>query len=576
MQLIKCKYLLRFSMKLLFSDAKAELSFNLCKKITKVYNSATMVTEESTINNNEGQSKNAAKKLAAKAEKAAKRAEKTAAEKKQKENVEEAVGEDYSKDKYGQSKLIQSGEKHLERNFVPVDQLSKAAEKGSKTVWVRGRIHTSRCKGKQCFIVLRQQSSTVQVLISVNDVISKQMVKFSGSIARESIVDIHANIVKVEQKIESCTEQNLELHGLEIYVVSPAKPQLPLQIEDASRPEKNDDPDSLKIRVNQDTRLDNRVLDLRTPANQAIFRLEAGVCKLFRDILSKKGFVEIHTPKIISAASEGGANVFTVSYFKESAYLAQSPQLYKQMAIAADFDRVFTVGAVFRAEDSNTHRHLTEFVGLDLEMAFKYHYHEVLDTIANTFTEMFKGLRDNYANEIAAVGNQYNVEPFKFLEPPLRLEFHQGVQMLREAGIETGDEEDLSTPNEKLLGRLVKAKYDTDFYILDKFPLAIRPFYTMPDPNNPKYSNSYDMFMRGEEILSGAQRIHDPDYLVERAKHHEIDISKIAAYIEAFRFGCPPHAGGGIGMERVVMLYLGLDNIRKTSMFPRDPKRLTP
>lgn len=192
------------------------------------------------------------------------------------------------------------------------------------------------------------------------------------------------------------------------------------------------------------------------------------------------------------------------------------------MAIAADFDKVFTVGAVFRAEDSNTHRHLTEFVGLDLEMAFKYHYHEVLHTIGDTFTAIFKGLRDRYSREIEAVGQQYKVEPFKFLEPPLILQFSEGVAMLREAGVETGDEEDLSTPNEKLLGRLVKAKYDTDFYILDKFPLAIRPFYTMPDPNNPIYSNSYDMFMRGEEILSGAQRIHDPDFLTERAKHHGI------------------------------------------------------
>lgn len=155
------------------------------------------------------------------------------------------------------------------------------------------------------------------------------------------------------------------------------------------------------------------------------------------------------------------------------------------MAIAADFEKVYTVGAVFRAEDSNTHRHLTEFVGLDLEMTFKYHYHEVLDTIGQTFTEIFKGLRDQYAAEIKAVGNQYNVESFKFLEPPLRLKFWQGVAMLRDVGIEMDDEEDLSTPNEKLLGRLVRAKYDTDFYILDKFPLAIRPFYTMPDPNNP-------------------------------------------------------------------------------------------
>lgn len=327
-------------------------------------------------------------------------------------------------------------------------------------------------------------------------------------------------VIGVETKIESCTEHNLELSILEIYLVSPAKQKLPLQIEDASRPEH--DTEGLQIRVNQDTRLDNRVLDLRTPANQAIFRLEAGVCKLFRDILTERGFTEIHTPKIISAASEGGANVFTVSYFKDSAYLAQSPQLYKQMAIAADFDKVFTVGAVFRAEDSNTHRHLTEFVGLDLEMAFKYHYHEVLFTIGDTFTQMFKGLRDHYAGEIAAVRGQYNVEPFKFLEPPLKLEYRQAVEMLREAGVEMDDEEDLSTPSEKLLGRLVKARYDTDFYMLDKFPLAVRPFYTMPDPSNPKYSNSYDMFMRGEEILSGAQRIHDPDYLMERAKHHQI------------------------------------------------------
>lgn len=536
---------------------------------------------EETIKEEQDQSKKAAKKAAAAAAKAAKKSEHkaaAAAEKGQKENVPaegEDAGKDYSEGLYGATKMIQSTCRNADRVFVAVHDLS-GCEKDA-LVWVRGRVHTTRSKGKQCFLVLRQQSSTVQCVVAVNDrTVSKQMVKFSGSVPRESIVDVRARVVPVAAKIEACTEQTLELHATEFYLVSAAKAQLPLQIEDAARPEKSDDPEALKIRVNQDTRLDNRVLDLRTPANQAIFRLEAGVCKLFRDILAAQGFTEIHTPKIISAASEGGANVFTVSYFKDSAYLAQSPQLYKQMAIAADFDKVFTVGAVFRAEDSNTHRHLTEFVGLDLEMAFKYHYHEVLDTIGNTFTEIFKGLRDNYAREIAAVGQQYNVEPFKFLEPPLKLEFAQAVAMLREAGVTMDDEEDLSTPSEKLLGRLVKAKYDTDFYILDKFPLAVRPFYTMPDPANPKYSNSYDMFMRGEEILSGAQRIHDPEYLVERAKHHAIDISKIAAYIEAFRFGCPPHAGGGIGMERVVMLYLGLDNIRKTSMFPRDPKRLTP
>uniref|UniRef100_T1PCU1 Aspartate--tRNA ligase, cytoplasmic n=1 Tax=Musca domestica TaxID=7370 RepID=T1PCU1_MUSDO len=529
----------------------------------------------STGNEGGTTSKKAAKKQAKEALKAAKKAEyKAAAGKSDNGNNAADSAEDISAGCYGTYGIINSKEKHEERNFVTVVDLKDHV--GKAPVWVRGRVHTSRAKGKQCFLILRQNSSTVQCILAVGDKISKQMVKFAGNLNKESIIDIEAVAVGVPSKIESCTEQSLELSIQQLFVVSQAKPQLPLQIEDASRPDNPDDTEGLNIRVNQDTRLDNRVLDLRTPANQAIFRLEAGVCRLFRDILTAKGFTEIHTPKIISAASEGGANVFTVSYFKDSAYLAQSPQLYKQMAIAADFDKVFTVGAVFRAEDSNTHRHLTEFVGLDLEMSFKYHYHEVLHTIGNTFTDIFKGLRDQYSKEIEAVRQQYRVEPFKFLEPPLILQFSEGVAMLREAGVETGDEEDLSTPNEKLLGRLVKAKYDTDFYILDKFPLAIRPFYTMPDPNNPIYSNSYDMFMRGEEILSGAQRIHDPDFLTERAKHHGIDISKIAAYIESFRFGCPPHAGGGIGMERVVMLYLGLDNIRKTSMFPRDPKRLTP
>ncbi|KAF9417281.1 hypothetical protein HW555_005595 [Spodoptera exigua] len=519
----------------------------------------------------------ASKKAAKKAAKAAEKQQKKAEHKAASGQVQpEASEPDVSEGRYGQLKMIQSSGENRDRVYTDVKDLS--VKLNGQNVWVRARLQTSRAKGKQCFAVLRQSSSTVQLLISVNEerAVSKQMVKFTGNITKESIIDVYATVVKTSAPIESCTVREVELVGTQLWLVSPARAQLPLQIEDAARPEKSDDPEALKIRVNQDTRLDNRVLDLRTPANQAIFRLEAGVCKLFRDLLTERGFVEIHTPKIISAASEGGANVFTVSYFKSSAYLAQSPQLYKQMAIAADFDKVFTVGAVFRAEDSNTHRHLTEFVGLDLEMSFKHHYHEVLYTIAGTLTDMFRGLRDQFAAEIATVGQQYRVEPFKFLDPPLRLEFPQAIQMLKEAGVTVGEEDDLSTPDEKLLGRLVRAKYDTDFYILDKYPLAVRPFYTMPDPNNPKVSNSYDMFMRGEEILSGAQRIHDPEFLTERAKHHGIDISKIAAYIESFRLGCPPHAGGGIGMERVVMLYLGLDNIRKTSMFPRDPKRVTP
>ncbi|PNJ31553.1 DARS isoform 8, partial [Pongo abelii] len=188
-------------------------------------------------------------------------------------------------------------------------------------------------------------------------------------------------------------------------------------------------------------------------------------------------------------------------------------------------------------------------VGLDIEMAFNYHYHEVMEEIADTMVQIFKGLQERFQTEIQTVNKQFPCEPFKFLEPTLRLEYCEALAMLREAGVEMGDEDDLSTPNEKLLGHLIKEK---------------------------KQSNSYDMFMRGEEILSGAQRIHDPQLLTERALHHGIDLEKIKAYIDSFRFGAPPHAGGGIGLERVTMLFLGLHNVRQTSMFPRDPKRLTP
>lgn len=511
-------------------------------------------------------SKNALKKLEKEKLKAERKAEKKA---QQDEAAAAQDADDFAKDKYGDLELIMSKNK-TDRKWTDVQNL--ALDKKGERVLIRGRLHTARGTGKQCFIVVRQRYFTVQGFMAVNENISKQMVKFAANINKESIIDVEGIITPVDQKITSCSQQDVELSIEKIYVVSKSDPRLPLQIEDASRPET----DEALAHVNQDTKLDNRIIDLRTTTNQAIYKLQAAVCRLFREHLDSKGFNEIHTPKIISAASEGGANVFKVSYFKGSAFLAQSPQLYKQMCIAADFDRVYTIGGVFRAEDSNTHRHLTEFVGLDLEMAFKEHYHEVVQTIGDLFIHIFKGLRDEYQTEIETVNKQFPSEPFKFLEPALVLKFPDAIKMLREAGVEIADDEDLSTPNEKFLGKLVRAKYDTDFYILDKYPLAVRPFYTMPDPENIMYSNSYDMFMRGEEILSGAQRIHDPEYLTERVKACGVNPEDIKSYIDSFRYGCPPHAGGGIGLERVLMLYLALGNVRKTSMFPRDPKRVTP
>jgi len=286
--------------------------------------------------------------------------------------------------------------------------------------------------------------------------------------------------------------------------------------------------------------------------------------------------LEIHTAKLQSGASEGGAQVFKLQYFDQSAFLAQSPQLMKQMAVCGDLDRVFEIAPVFRAENSQTHRHMTEFMGLDIEMAFNDHYYEVLDVIGNLFTSIFDGLATRFAKELEVINTQYPFQPIKYNKPTLRIPFPEGIAMLRAAGHEVNDLDDLSTPQERALGALVKEKHGVDFYILDKFPTSARPFYTMPDPHDERYTNSYDLFLRGEEISSGSQRIHDAAMLEANAKRLGIDTRTIQSYIDAFKYGAPPHGGCGVGLERIVMLYLGLNNIRKTCMFPRDPKRIVP
>lgn len=221
-------------------------------------------------------------------------------------------------------------------------------------------------------------------------------------------------------------------------------------------------------------------------------------------------------------------------------------------------------------------RHLCEFTGCDFEMAIREHYYEVLDVMSDLFISIFDGIADRFHHELQIISQQYPFEPLQYLRPSLRITFKEGIDMLREAGWDASYDEDISTPQEKMLGKLVKEKYGTDFYMMDKYPLSARPFYTMPDPSDPKSSNSYDVFIRGEEIVSGAQRVHDFDLLVQRAQSHNIPLNTIQSYIDAFRHGALPHGGGGVGLERVVMLYLGLKNIRKTSMFPRDPTRLSP
>lgn len=481
--------------------------------------------------------------------------------------------------RYGDTALVASAET-TDRKWTAIDQLTKELE--NKTVLVRGRVHAVRGKGKSAFLMIRQagNSATVQAILFADDkVVSKGMVKYASLIPRESIVDVEGVLAVAPSPVESCTQSEVELKVTGIRAVHRASP-LPLEVTTASRSDAQIAAAEAKgekmATVNRDTRLDNRVIDLRTPANQAIFKVQSAVSRLFREVMMREGFIEIHTPKLIGGASEGGASVFTLDYMGQAACLAQSPQFYKQQAICADMGRVFEIGPVFRAEKSFTHRHLCEFTGLDFEMAIFEHYNEVLDMIDTVFTHIFTNLNEAHAKELEAISEQYPFEPLQFLPKMLRITFAEGTKMLNDAGHKALPEDDLNTEMERTLGKLVKDKYGTDFFAMTRYPLAVRPFYTMPAPDDPKLSNSFDVFIRGEEIISGAQRIHDPTLLAERAAFHKIEASTIQPYLDSFKYGAPPHGGIGVGLERVVMLFCALGNIRLTSMFPRDPKRLTP
>ena len=347
--------------------------------------------------------------------------------------------------------------------------------------------------------------------------------------------------------------------------------------EKKEKKEKKDEKkEKLEIVVKMNTRLDNRVFDLRVPTTQAIFKLQSGVAHLFREYLDKQDFIEIHSPKLIGGASEGGSNVFKFKYFDLDACLAQSPQLYKQMCIVADFKRVYEVGPVFRAEPSFTSRHLCEFTGLDIEMEIKEHYFEVLDVLGGLFYFIFNGLKERYAKELEIINAQYPFEPLILSPEVLKLPWTEGIKLLTENGFKQDINEDLDTENEKALGKIVREKYKTDFYILYGYPKSARPFYTMPDPKDEAFTNSFDAFIRGEEVLSGAQRIHDYDLLLKKIKEKEINPETLSDYLNSFKLGAPPHGGAGIGLERVVKLFVGLGNIKKCVLFPRDPKRLKP
>ncbi|KAJ5326873.1 uncharacterized protein N7506_009975 [Penicillium brevicompactum] len=526
-------------------------------------------TQDASAPAAEGETKNASKNAAKKAAKDKIKAEKAAARAAQ-EKAQAAAQDanDTAKDLYG---ALPEAE-----GLVTATKFTELSEEQyEKEITVVARVDNARVQSaKLAFLMLRQQGQKVQAVIAAAEPISRQMIKYTGGLNVNSIVQVTGIVKKPEIPISSASIQNLEIHIRKVYMISEAAQMLPMQV----------DADGAPI-VTLKTRLDNRVLDLQTETSQAITWISSGVSQLFAEYMIKSGSRWISTPKLVGAATEGGSGVFEVKYFKRNAYLAQSPQLYKQMCIAGDMENVFEIAPVFRAEDSNTHRHLTEFSGLDFEKTFRGHYHEVLDFAEDLLVFILTQLKERYAPQIATVQKSYpKAGDFKLPKDgkALRLNYMDGVALLKEAGVDVSElesfENDFSTAMEKQLGQIIREKYDTDFYVLDKFPMAVRPFYTKADPNDKRFSNSYDFFMRGEEIMSGAQRINDIKELEEsmRAKGLEPNQEGFEDYLNAFRQGCPPHAGGGLGLNRIVMFFLGLPNVRLASLFPRDPQRLRP
>lgn len=541
-----------------------------------------------------------AKKAAAKAEKEQKKLEREQQEAQRRLQLAQSVIKhvDYlTSDLYGDINLIRS-ETNNAFNFTHISDLSE--DHIGQTVRVRARLHGTRIKGNSAFIILRKGFNSVQAVAFKSDTVPKELIKYIDNTQKESVVDVEAVVAKPAEPIDFCSKKTIELNVVRFFVVSRSTPDLPFLIEDASRtmtreefnkqdePEEEEKKEEKKEEITEESkevkmptvglrqRLQTRVLDLRVPANRAIFTIQSGVCQLFREFLISNKFIEIHSPKILGGSSEGGCEVFKTDYFGKTASLAQSPQLFKQMAIMGDFERVFEIGPVFRAENSNTPRHLCEFTGLDLEMEIYESYYEVMHIIGNVFNYMFKGLQTRYAEECEAVNQQFPFEPFLFLEEPLMLTFQEGVELLKEAGFEQNPFVDITTTNEKMLGKIVRDKYHTDFYILHRYPHQARPFYTMICKDDARYTCSYDVFMRGEEIISGAQRIHDVAFLKERATFKGMNPDDINYYCESFGFGACPHGGFGTGLERVVKLFLNLHNVRQTSLFPRTPDILVP
>ncbi len=398
-----------------------------------------------------------------------------------------------------------------------------------------GWVHRIRVLGKVAFVILKDSTGIIQLVFEKNKLPNFKELKL---INREDVIQVFGLVVENEK-----APGGKEIQVEEFKIIAKAQQPLPLDTDE-------------KTQANLDTRLDYRFLDLRKPSITKMFRTRSEIINAMREYLIEKKFIEVNTPKIIAAATEGGAELFPIVYYDKEAYLGQSPQLYKQMLVSS-LERVFELGPAFRAEKSHTTRHLSEFTSFDVEAAF-FDDEEII----NLEKEMIEyALKKTGFDDFAT---------FKTIT------YEKALEVLRDLGINLEFGDDLNTEAERKLGDYFFAEEGINFLFITKWPYSARPFYVYRERDNPEITRGFDLLFRGLEITSGGQREHEYERLVKNIEEEGMNPESFAFYLEAFKYGMPPHAGFGLGIERFMKQLFDLENVREAALFPRDPERLVP
>ena len=424
------------------------------------------------------------------------------------------------------------------------------ADNEGEHVSIAGWVHEKRHLGGVFFLIVRDLSGFAQVTLHKGEV-EKELFERVKKVPRESVVAIEGKV-----KSEKKAPNGYEIIPERMEVQSEASQVLPLDTTG-------------KVGAELDTRLDARFMDLRTERTKHIFIIRSRVLKAIRDFLDERGFIETNTPKIVSAATEGGTALFPISYFEREAFLNQSPQLYKQMLMASGFDKVYEIAPIFRAEEHDTTKHLNEATSVDIEVAFVSDK-EVMALLEELIAFVYSKVMDYPGLAKLNLNLEVPKTPFR------RITYDEAIELLSEAGEEIEWGEDLSTSAEHTLGDII-----SELYFITDWPCAIKPFYAQPgdveaEGKRKDICNAFDLMHPKVELASGSQRVHSYELLKRNIESKGLSADSFEFYLNAFRFGMPPHAGWGLGVERLLMSMLGIDNIREVVLFPRDRRRLAP